>query len=133
MEKTSYIPLKQLKVYILARQLSSIAWEIYSHMKFEEKKHIGDQFIRSVDSVGANIAEGYNRFHYLDKVRFYYNSRASLAEAMEHWLELFVERQLISQKVSDELILINKDLQIRLNNFMRQTKNEKHNAKQREQ
>ena len=43
---------------------------IYSQMNFEDKKIIGDQFIRSTDSVGANIAEGYSRFHYLDKVRF---------------------------------------------------------------
>jgi four helix bundle protein len=83
MEKKTYIPLKELKVYQLARQLSTKAWLIYSKMSFEDKKHIGDQFIRLVDSVGANIAEGYYRFYYLDKCRFYYNSRASLAEAIE--------------------------------------------------
>jgi len=124
MEKKTYIPLKDLKVYKLARHLSTKAWLIYSKMGFEDKKHIGDQFIRSVDSVGANIAEGYYRFHYLDKCRFYYNSRASLAEAMEHWAELLLERGKISQETFNEFATIYKDLQVRLNNFIRETKNE---------
>ncbi len=130
MEKKSYIPLKELKVYLLARQLSSMAWEIYSSMRMDLKKHMGDQFLRSVDSVGANIAEGYHRFHYLDKVRFYYNSRASLAEAMEHWAELLLERQLISVEKFNEFAIIYKDLQVRLNNFIRQTKDEKEHQKE---
>ncbi|MCK9423593.1 MAG: four helix bundle protein [Bacteroidales bacterium] len=127
MEKKNYILLKELKVYQLARQLSTKAWLIYSKMNFEDKKHIGDQFIRSIDSVGANIAEGYHRFYYLDKCRFYYNSRASLAEAIEHWLELLLERQKISLDTFNEFIVIHKDLQVRLNNFIRETKNENQN------
>ena len=54
---------------------------------------MGDQFIEAVDSVGANIAEGYGRFHYLDRIKFYYNSRASLIECNEHWIELLKERK----------------------------------------
>ena len=132
MDKKNYIPLKGLKVYQLARQLSTKAWIIYSKMNFEDKKHIGDQFMRSVDSVGANIAEGYHRFYYLDKCRFYYNSRASLAEAMDHWLELLLERQKISSETFNEFVIINKDLQVRLNNFIRETKNENQKPNQNE-
>ena len=124
MEKKNFIPLKDLKVYQLARQLSTKAWLIYSKMSFEDKKHIGDQFIRSVDSVGANIAEGYYRFYYLDKCRFYYNSRASLAEAMEHWLELLLEREKITKDLYNDFFTIYKDLQVRLNNFIKETKDE---------
>jgi four helix bundle protein len=50
------------------------------------QKHIGDQFLRAVDYIGANIAEGYGRYHYLDKVKFYYNSRAFHFEAFTHWI-----------------------------------------------
>lgn len=125
MKNNKYIPLKDLKVYQLARKLSVIAWNIYSKMSFEEKKTIGDQFIRSTDSIGANIAEGYSRFHYLDKVRFYYNSRASQSEATDHWLDLLFERNKISQDIFDEFNSISKDLQIRLNNFIKTTKDEK--------
>ncbi len=98
-------------------------------MSFEEKKIIGDLFIRATDSIGANIAEGYSRFHFLDKVRFYYNARASQSESTDHWLELLFERNKINQQVFDEYKSISKDLQIKLNNFIKFTKNENEKEK----
>jgi four helix bundle protein len=124
MEKKPYITIKDLLVYQLARKLSVIGWDIYSKMNFEDKKLMGDQFIRSTDSVGANIAEGYSRFHYLDKVRFYYNARASQSESTDHWAELLFERKRISQQTLEEYKSISKDLQIKLNNFIKHTKDE---------
>jgi four helix bundle protein len=122
---SSYIHVKDLKVYQLARKLSAIAWNIYLKMNYEERKVIGDQFVRSTDSIGANIAEGYNRFYFLDKVRFYYYARASQAEATDHWLELLLERNKISQETYDEYKTISKELQIKLNNFIKITRDEK--------
>ncbi len=129
MENKKFIPIKDLIVYQFSRKLSAIAWEIYSKMSFEDKKHIGDQFIRSTDSIGANIAEGYGRFHFLDKVRFYYNARASQSEATDHWLELLFERKKINQDTFDDYKSISKDLQIKLNNFIKQTKDENNTEK----
>jgi four helix bundle protein len=125
MGKKTFIPLKDLQIYQLARKLSVIAWNLYSNMTFEEKKIIGDQFLRATDSVGANIAEGYSRFHYLDKVRFYYNARASQSETTDHWLELLNQRGKISSNANDEYKSISKELQIKLNNFIKTTKDEK--------
>lgn len=88
----SYIPLKELKVYQLAWELAEIGWNIYNPLHWQDKKIMGNQFIKATDSVGANVAEGYGRFHYLDKIKFYYNSRGSLFEAHEHWLELLQKR-----------------------------------------
>jgi four helix bundle protein len=124
MERKEYIPLKDLHVYQLARQLSKRAWEIYLSLKYDEKKNIGDQFIRSVDSVGANIAEGYHRYHFLDKARFYYNSRASMAEAIEHWAELLAEREIIAQEALQDLQVLKNELHLKLNNFINATKSE---------
>jgi len=56
MDKNSYIPLRNLEIYQLARELSKIGWEIYETLDWQDKKIIGDQFIRAIDSVGANIA-----------------------------------------------------------------------------
>lgn len=125
MSEKKYITLKDLEVYQLPRKLSAIAWDIYSKMNYEGKKIIGDQFLRSVDSVGANIAEGYARFHYLEKVRFYHISRASLSEAMDHWAELMLQRKLISDPLYQELMEIYKPLQVKINNFIASTLNAK--------
>ena len=59
MESKNFIELKNIEVYQLSRKLSTVAWEIFCRMDYMDKKHIGDQFLRSVDSIGANIAEGY--------------------------------------------------------------------------
>jgi len=129
METQSFIKLKNLEVYQLSRKLSTIAWEIFCRMDFFDKKHIGDQFLRSVDSIGANIAEGYGRFHYLDKVKFYYNSRASHYEAFTHWLELMSEREKISNDEFEIISQVAFKLQVKLNNFITATsKNARKNA-----
>ncbi len=84
---------------------------------------IGDQFIESTDSVGANIVEGYSRYHYLDKIKFYYNSRASLSESKDHWIELLKERNkitLINYEVFKE---VSERLAVKINNFIKTTYN----------
>ncbi|MDP1614282.1 MAG: four helix bundle protein, partial [Methylococcales bacterium] len=95
MENTSkkkYISLENLEIYKLAKELSAIGWKIYESLHWQDKKIMGDQFITATDSVGANIAEGYGRYHYLDKIKFFYNARASLKESSRHWLILLKER-----------------------------------------
>lgn len=121
MESKNFISLKNLEVYQLSRKLSSAAWEIFCRMDLMDKKHIGDQFLRSVDSKGANVAEGYGRYHYLDKVNFYYNSRASHSEAFVHWLELLFEREKITRPEFESISNTALKLQIKLNNFITST------------
>ena len=119
--KNQYIPLRDLEVYKLSRELSKIAWDIYKPLDWRDKKTVGDQFIRAIDSVGANIAEGYSRYHYLDKIKFYYTSRASLAESCDHWLELLYERKKINSENYDKMKVIKRELSIKLNNFISST------------
>jgi len=113
-----YIPLKELEVYKLARELSRLAWKIYDTLSWQDKRIMGDQFIESVDSVGANIAEGYKRYHYLDKIKFYYNNRASLSECCSHWIELLRERKKIEEKQFDVIKTLEEKLSVKLNNFI---------------
>ena len=96
-KKSQYLELKDLEVYVVSRKYSSFAWNIYSRLNWQQKKIIGDQFIRSTDSISANIAEGYGRFHYLDKNKFYYNARGSLLES-RHWAGLMLERLIITKE-----------------------------------
>ena len=114
-----------MEVYKLARELSRIAWEIFESLDWQEKKILCDQFLSATDSVGANIAEGYSRFHYLDRVKFYYNARASLSEANDHWIELLKERKKIDEKTFKDYKKIAKELKIKLNNFISATLRQK--------
>ena len=118
METNKYIVLKNLEVYKLSRELSKIGCEIYGELSWQDKKIIGDQFIESTDSTGANIAEGYSRYHYLDRIKFMYNSRGSLAEANNHWLELLLERKKVQKEKYEKYKEVAEKLSLKLNNFI---------------
>lgn len=114
---TEYIKLGDLEIYKLAIELSDIAWEIYSDMDWQTKKIIGDQFIKAMDSIGANIAEGYGRFHHRDKIKFYYNARGSLLES-KHWTLLLGKREIIGREKHDILIKKLNNLHKKLNLYI---------------
>lgn len=88
------------------------------------KKVIGDQWIRAIDSISANIAEAYGRYHYLDKNKFYYNARGSLYESLD-WTEKLHERDEIT--TSDKQYIIKNLLVVKrkLNTQIKRTKKQK--------
>ncbi len=113
--------LKDLEIYQISRKISAMAWKIYERMYWQTKKTMGDQWISSLDSVGANIAEGFGRYHYLDKNKFNYNARGSLLEVI-HWTELLEERNKIT---ADEFKLFTSEfekLHPKLNKYIKSTK-----------
>ena len=68
-----------LKVWQKAHQLMlDIHKKLLPLLPKDEKYDLADQIRRSSKSVGANIAEGYGRFYYMDNVCFCYNARGSL-------------------------------------------------------
>jgi len=113
--------LEDLEVYKLAKEVSGKAWSIYQEMDYQTKRILGSQFIQAADSIGANIAEGFGRYHYLDKNKFNYNARASLSESL-YWLDLLLERKIIDKKDSSYLKKKLKNLAIKLNNYITFTK-----------
>ena len=116
--KKPHISLRELEVYKLARQLSKLGWDIYSQLGWQDKKIIGDQFITATDSFGANISEGYNRYYFLEKIKFFYTARASLTEANDYWLELLKERNKIDEAQYDSFGALAVKSSIKLNNFI---------------
>lgn len=121
----NYILLENLEVYQLSKELSRIGWDIYKSLDWQVKKIIGNQFIEATDSIGANIAEGYGRFHFLDRIKFYYNARASLLECSEHWVELLNKRGMVNKEQYEQFKNISRELSIKLNNFISSTYNSK--------
>jgi len=119
--------LQNLQVYQLARELSKKGWAIYSRLDWQTRKIIGNQFIESTDSIGANIAEGYGRFHFLDKIKFYYNARGSFFESTYHWIGLLRERNLITINEYTEFTNTANQLIPKLNAYINSIYNAKNN------
>ena len=110
-----YWKLGEVVPYKIAVNIGRQSWKIYEIMDRDIKRMVGEQFIRSVDSMAANIAEGYGRFHFMDRIKFYYNARGSLFE-VKHWLLVLKERQVISNecfnKILEDINVLHKELNI---------------------
>jgi len=109
--------LGKLEIYQLALQLSHDIWAVYEKLPKQLQFSIGDQSLRSIDSIGANIAEGYGRFHYRDSIKFYYNARGSLWES-KHWLYLLYKRDLMRKALYEKMMGDINILGKKLNNFI---------------
>jgi four helix bundle protein len=86
---------KELRIYQVSEQLSDLIWNIYDQWPDKAKKTIGIQAIRAADSISANIAEGFGRFHYRDKLMFYYYARGSFEET-KSWIRKMNRRNLLN-------------------------------------
>ncbi len=120
--------LGKLDIYKLSLSLSKEIWEVYTSLQTDLKYNIGNQVIRSIDSIGANIAEGYGRFHYKDSMKFYYNARGSLWES-KHWVYLLYQRKLISNELYKKMIENLELLGKKLNGFIKSMKEKNTNDK----
>ena len=67
---------EDLEAWRLARSLKIEIRELIKNFPFDEKYRLTDQLTRSSRSVGANIAEGFGRFHYRDNLKFYLKKQA---------------------------------------------------------
>lgn len=114
MGTNKFIQVKDLVVYQLARKLSFLVWKIYEKINRHLQKILSDQFINSTYSIDANIVEGYGRFRFRDKIKFYYISRASMSESVSHWLELLLERNKINVDEYNEFRIVADKFQILL-------------------
>lgn len=114
----STLTLDTLEIFKLAKDLSNKGWTIFQKLDWKKCHDTRDQFLDSTDSIGANIAEGYGRFHYLDRIKFLYNARGSLFES-KYWFDLFIERNLLKdEKLIKEYLNIYNELKPKLNNFI---------------
>ncbi len=75
------------------RKAHEFVMEIYKMTnKFPREKLYGvtSQLKRAAISITASIAEGFSRYHYNDKIRFYHNGRGSVRETQNFyfWREI---------------------------------------------
>ena len=66
----SYNRIEELEVYTLAEEISDEIWNLVITWDFFAKETVGKQICRAADSISANIAEGYGRYH-LKRIRIF--------------------------------------------------------------
>ena len=92
----SYNKIEELEVYMLAEAFSNEIWDIIVDWNIFARDTLGKQVCRSADSISANIAEGYGRFHFKENKNFCYYSRGSILET-KSFLRKMKHRNLISE------------------------------------
>lgn len=85
-----------MDAYKIAYNLSNYVWGFVVKWDYFAKDTVGKQFVRAIDSISANIAEGFGRYHKKDKIVFYRYSYGSITESLD-WNEKARKRKLISE------------------------------------
>lgn len=110
---TKYLQLNDIACYKRALKLSNYLWDIVISWNWFEKKTVGAQFIEALDSISANIAEGFGRYGKKDKIKFYRYSFGSVKESLD-WNHKAKTRNLINDKqyqyILDELQALPKEI-----------------------
>lgn len=86
-----------LEAWKICHKLVLLIYILTKSFPVQERFGIVDQLRRAASSVTANIAEGWGRYHFPDKIRFYHQARGSLME-VQNFLILAQDIKYITSK-----------------------------------
>lgn len=112
--------LENIPAYKTASELSDYLWDLVIKWDYFAKNSFGSQFTRAIDSIAANIAEGYGRYHKKDKIKFFYNARASVFESA-HWCKKSFTRKLITSEENEKIMKVLRELPKEINYLVKIT------------
>ena len=87
--------LEDVRVLRSVEEVADAIYKIASRWDEFAKDVVGKQISRAADSIGANIAESFGRYHFGEKIQFLYYARGSLFET-KYWLNRSSARELMS-------------------------------------
>ena len=94
--------LNDLEIYREAMEIGEEVWTLVRTWDFFAKDTMGKQLVRASDSIAANLAEGYGRFHFKENQKFCYYARGSTEES-QTWIEKAARRGLIERDIARSL------------------------------
>jgi four helix bundle protein len=116
---------EELRVLKMAEAIADGIWREVVRWDVFARDVVGGQLARAADSIGANIAEAFGRFHFGEKLQFLYYSRGSLFES-KYWLNRSLERALMPTARVQEYSLQLTDVARQLNSFAATLKSQRH-------
>lgn len=126
MPDKKYLKLNDIECYKIAFKLSNYVWDIIIKWDHFAKDTLGKQFVRAIDSIAANIAEGFGRYSKKDKVKFFRYSFGSVYESLdwnvkshvrnllneEDYSYIFSELMKLPKSINSLILYTNKKLQV---------------------
>jgi len=121
---TSFEDLKVLKA---AEEVADTIYKIAAQWDEFARDVVGKQIARAADSIGANIAESFGRFHFGEKIQFLYYARGSMFET-KYWLNRAVARGLMAAAESQNHTARLTNIARQLNRFVASLKGQRSGA-----
>ena len=118
------VGLEDLRVLQDAEAVADGVWQQVVEWEPFARDVVGGQLARAADSIGANIAEAFGRFHYGEKLQFLYYARGSLFET-KYWLNRALERRLMAREQAQEYVTRLTGLSRQLNAFASSLKSQR--------
>lgn len=94
--------LENLKIYCMAEDLEIELHKITNKFPNDEKFRSVDQIRRSSASVANNIAEGYTRHSYKEKIRYFYIAKGEAEETKRNIIRSS-KKEFIDQKLAENI------------------------------
>jgi four helix bundle protein len=110
--------IEEIEIYNLSENFADKIWFLVIRWDFFSKDTVGKQIVRSSDSIGANIAEGFGRYHFKENKNFCYFSRGSIIET-KSWLRKARTRALITEDEYSSLITELETIHLKLNIYIK--------------
>ena len=118
---------EELRVLQAAEAVADGIWQQVVQWDPFAREVVGGQMARAGDSIGANIAEAFGRFHFGEKLQFLYYARGSLFET-KYWLNRAQTRDLMPSAQVQEYASQLTDLARQLNAFTATLKAQRHSS-----
>ncbi|MDX5348553.1 MAG: four helix bundle protein [Hymenobacteraceae bacterium] len=122
MTEKKFLKLRDIEAYRISFALSNYVWDVVIQWDYFEKDTVGKQFVRAVDSISANIAEGFGRYGKKDKVKFFRYAQGSFYESLD-WNEKAKVREMLTQEQYKHIFTELQKLPLSLNSLIKFTNN----------
>jgi len=109
--------LEELNIYQLSMEIGEKIWTNTLKWDYFSTDTIGKQLVKAVDSISANISEGFGRYHFKDRKNFCYYARGSLFET-KTWLIKAYNRKLLPESDLNAFLNELEILGVKLNNYI---------------
>lgn len=108
----------ELDAWKESKKLTLLIYKETKKFPRDERYGLIDQIRRATVSIMANVAEGFGRYHFADKIRFYYQARGSLKE-VQNFIFLSKELNYLSEANAKLLWIQSKNTEKLINGLIR--------------
>lgn len=116
--------MEDIRVLKSAEQIADAIYKVTVQWDEFAQDVVGKQIARAADSIGANIAESFGRFHFGEKIQFLYYARGSVFET-KYWLNRAAARELMSSTDSQNYVTRLTDIARQLNLYVSSLKGQR--------